>query len=81
MSPEGTLYVLAFKGLAGGLVGFPRSGGGARVGGRAVGMVEIAEGFVAEGGGAAAVLVGEEVVAGGWWDGFHGGAPPGCCWA
>ncbi len=33
--------------------------------GMAVGVVEVAEGFAAEGGGAAAVVVGEEVVAGG----------------
>jgi hypothetical protein len=41
-------------------------------------MVEVAEGFVAEGGGAAAVVVGEEVVAGRGWDDFHGwGLAPG----
>jgi len=40
--------------------------------GLAVGVVEEAEGFAAEGGGAAAVIVGEEVVAGGGGDGFHG---------
>jgi hypothetical protein len=40
-------------------------GGFSLVGELAVGVVEVAEGFAAEGGGAAAVLVGEEVVAGG----------------
>ena len=39
--------------------------------GLAVGMVEVAEGFVAESGGAAAVVVGEDIVAGGGWDDFH----------
>jgi hypothetical protein len=41
------------------------------------GVVEVAEGFAAEGGGAAAVVVGEEVVAGGG-DHFDGwGLVPG----
>jgi len=35
-------------------------------------MVEVAEGFAAEGGGAATVVVGEEVVAGGYGNGCHG---------
>jgi hypothetical protein len=38
-------------------------------------MVEVAEGFAAEGGGAAAVLVGEEVVASGARVGWHRGTP------
>ena len=50
--------------------------------GLAVGVVEVAEGFTAEGGGAAAVVVGENVVAGGCWDEFHGwGLSPGYFWA
>lgn len=44
-------------------------------------MVEVAEGFAAEGGGAAAVVVGEGVVAGGGGNGFHGwGLSPGYFW-
>jgi hypothetical protein len=38
-------------------------------------VVEVAEGFVAEGGGAATVLIGEEVVAGGCGNGCHGWGP------
>ena len=51
--------------------------------GLAVGVVEVAEGFAAEGGGAAAVGVGEAVVAEGYGgDGGHGvGPPPGYFWA
>jgi hypothetical protein len=50
--------------------------------GLAVGVVEVAERFAAEGGGAAAVVVGEEMVAGGGWDDFHGwGLAPGYFWA
>ena len=46
--------------------------------GLAVGVVEEAEGFAAEGGGAATAVVGEEMVAGGCWDDFHRwGALPG----
>jgi hypothetical protein len=43
-------------------------------------VVEVAEGFVAEGGRAATVVVGEEVVAGGGGDGCHGWGPSGVFW-
>ena len=63
--------MFAFTGLAGRRVPLREPGGSGFRGGLAVGVVEEAEGFVAEGGGAAAVVVGEKVVAGGCWDGFH----------
>jgi len=47
----------------------PRSARGGEVG-----VVEVAEGLVAEGGGAAGAVVGEEVLAGGTGDGLHGGS-------
>ena len=79
-------------GLIGGWGEAEAAAGAAGVGvgdGAAVGVVEVAEGFAAEGGGAAAVVVGEEVCAG--WDGFGGrfrgrlgghgwGPPPGYFW-
>ena len=77
--------MFAFTGLAGRRIPFMRSGcGGLADGGDglAVGVVEVAEGFTAEGGGAATVVVGEDVVAGGCWDEFHGwGLSPGYFWA
>jgi hypothetical protein len=73
--------VSAFRVLAGridpwrtGRVGFAHGG---ELG---AGVVEVAEGFAAEGGGAAAVVVGEEVVAGGGDHWMVGGSSPGCVW-
>jgi hypothetical protein len=63
------------RALVGGWGEVEAAAGAAGVGvgcGLAVGVVEVAEGFAAEGGGAAAVLVGEAVVAGGAGSGLHG---------
>jgi len=74
--------VLAFTVFVGRTNPFMGPGGDGFSDRLAVGVVEVAERFAAEGGGAAAVVVGEEVVAGRGWDGFHGwGLPPGYFWA
>ena len=74
--------MFAFTGLVGRPISLRGPGGSGFRGDLAVGVVEEAEGFAAEGGGAATVVVGENVVAGGCWDHFHRwGLSPRYFWA